>query len=324
MTETGSTGQESKIRVPLNEQLLQEEFQRQRQIIEKIIAEHKLSITPEEYWHMYKESIQFLDFDTYIQVIDKVIDQNGPSATLYCFYPDDGNEFEQEGEVINSDTFMIRLLQARIKDRNLKIKVEVINKEQIKNRRSVKRLTMIDDAIYGGGQKHAQLSQIPENVSVNLFTVGATVKGVDVITKALTQRKHRGSEVDDKFEFSTPLISLREKLTPEGRVLFKELYASNLMKEFDELPVGYSSEEGWKASLLKRAEEVLLDKPMVFTPFKLPDDTSTNNDFLRRIVPVQDRAYIPPENFFEYRSKKSEKRKLIDIKGIWKRVRDSL
>lgn len=227
-------------------------------MIERSYERHSVSPVLKE----LEDSIEFISFESHVNIVDKVIQDFENNKEINCYYPLSNLHINYvgEGRIDNSETFMLRLLTERLKDMGIEKSVNVHStpRELIENR--VTEVVLIDDAAYTAFQKKNDLKNIPHNVSVHLFFAGITQKAID--------------RIEDILKRNTPESSLTysQLVRPLGDLLSER--AKTLFSEKD------------------------LSKPLVFTPFKNPDFWSQAQCPDMNLVPFEpggSTAYIDPK-----------------------------
>lgn len=272
-----------KERIPLDKEAAQLEFEKSRQWIVNSINEHSLQITPEEYWKRFIESIQFIHFDEYIELVDKVIATYATRKKIVCYYPHH-EKFMGEGAIPNSEAFMIRLLNERIADKGLEIEVGIISREIVESGRGPKEFVILDDAIYSGLQKREDISGVPADVQINLFVVAATTKGLQSVVSG---RIGNPSNTPLNVTSIRALDRIQDLADPELKTILSDVVISKMKQTFGE-------------TMGRKMASRFLENPLTMNPFKLPDATSTAALLFGKMftVPTKD-GYIDPQHLLD-------------------------
>ncbi len=234
--------------------------------------------SPEHFWQEFIEAIQFIPFDSFLALTDKIIDDHESRGEIHCVYYDHGiREYSESPIPKNSNEFMIQLLKARIQQLEKNIKVFVHNSRE--DNSFSENVIMVDDVLYSGSQMDKALSSIPplKNRTVRVYTVAATAGGEKTIKNGL--KKH---SLESDFTAIQQLKLIKEQLSKESFSILCSLLADDYG-----FPFHYAHSEA-------------SSKCIAFTPFKVPDAFSILRIFIPEILPVhEDTAYIPPKNLLE-------------------------
>lgn len=285
-----------KVKAPLNAKLWEQEFEDEKEEIGAAIQKLNLNITPEEYWKEYQASVEFIDFDSFLATVDRIIEKHRNDGKIFCFYPNIEFSYSENGLIHNSDEFMIRLLHARIRERGISLSVEVIDHERLRDK-SVQNIIVVDDAIYSGTQKAAQLRHVPLDKNLEFYVVGAAHKGEKIIEAAFQERKLKSPKHEHIFETSLHIHDIREHLSPSAQEIYKELTKEQIRRTNRDISQPIVEDE------LERRANSFLDFPIVFSPFKAPDFRSSHQ--LGSLIPAPvEEGYIDPNHLLDLPSLK--------------------
>ncbi len=280
-------------KIPLVESSIDPEFLSQKDEIEKIIADLKLPISAEQYWQEIIDGVQYIEFESYVSLVDRVLSENSEDEEIHCFYYDESRSgFDPERIPKNSNEFMIQLLQARIDSVGRKNKIVVRSHRDRKFTVYPERVYILDDALYSGTQMYESLKFLPEQIKVHVFVVAATKTGEQATKEAFSEFNLNG-----KLVYLERIRSLKDILSPEAvKILIEQKVRLHASYEEDFLT---SDElEQFKDDFRKVYDEDSAVKSLTVTPFKLPDGKSVENELLKKISAVKGRAYIRPKNLF--------------------------
>ncbi len=295
MTESATQPQPqetSKPKPPLVEAGAKAEFQRLLPDIQASIDAHSLSISAEEYWQEFLGAITFLDFDSYVEIVDRVIDDHMDQGVINCYFDNMHAKLQESGPVDNSDSFMLRLLRARIQDRGVALDVQVFQNDK-RRMKEIQTLAMIDDALFSGLQKLESMDKLPLDKAVLMYVVGSTSTARDLIKSLIDKRPPANHGPNGQLTVLRELRSVADSLSPAALQVYKDLWVQKAVAKSKLDP-----DRALRSALLN-FDEVASRKPLVSTPFNVIDDTSTEEEWMRPLIPVRTKSYVQPEMFFE-------------------------